>query len=425
MATGKTTSRGGRDSKPARAAKRAQPRRRLAKAGTDAAARQERVTERVVSELAHDIRTPLTGIIALAELLAASELGERERQWVAALKSSADHLATLTTLVVDAAKRNARELAPLREPFDPQALAQAAAVSLRTRAEGAGLACRIEIGTLPRLVVGDGVRLRAALENLIENAVKFTERGEVGLAVMAKRQGRRLLLQFAVSDSGIGLSAAEIRRLFKPFSQAHGGIARRFGGAGLGLSLVKRLARAMGGDLKVESSPGKGSTFTLSVAVGTGQSGQPAGAIETAPVVASRPLAILYVEDNPYARVVMNSILTALGHRPDFAGSAERALAALSARHYDLVLMDISLGGTGGIEAARQIRALPGAAGRVPVIGISGREDPAQARAARAAGMAEYLIKPVSPRGLALAIAAVLGASAGSAAGSAAARSRR
>lgn len=370
-----------------------------------------RATERVVSELAHDIRTPLTGIIALAELLAASELGERERQWVAALRNSADHLATLTTLVVDAAKTRKHELEPLREPFDPRVLASAAAASLATRAEGAGLACQTEISAeLPPIVIGDAVRLRAALENLIENAVKFTERGSVGLKVTAQKHARGERLEFAVSDSGIGLSAAEIKRLFRPFSQAHEGIARRFGGAGLGLSLVKRLARAMGGDLEVESAPGKGSTFMLSVQLGVPKAGKK-GRAETASAGAARPLAVLYVEDNPYARVVMNAILTGLGHYAEFAGSAEAALTMLKARPFDLVLMDISLIAIDGIEATRQIRALSGAAGKVPVIGISGHDDAAKARAAHAAGMAAYLIKPVSPRGLADAISAAVGRS--------------
>src|SRR4051794_156829 len=166
-----------------------------------------RATERVLAELAHDIRTPLSGILALSELLATSEIGERERQWVAALKNSAEHLAALTTLVVDAARRNASEIALRYEPFAVRTLVQALAVSLRARAEGAGLGCTIEIADeLPAQVIGDGIRLRAALENLLDNAVKFTERGEVGLRVTCARRARDLRLEFAVSDSGIGMT---------------------------------------------------------------------------------------------------------------------------------------------------------------------------------------------------------------------------
>lgn len=232
-------------------------------------ARDVGAAERVVAELAHDIRTPLTGIIALSELLAGANLGERERQWVAALRNSADHLASLTTLTVDAARRNASDLPLRREPFDLRVMVEAVAIALTARAQEAGLQCKTEIAAdLPQVAIGDAVRLRAALENLIDNAVKFTLRGSVGLTVTAEPSARDTRLTFDVSDSGIGLTPAEIKRLFKPFAQAHDDIARRFGGAGLGLSLVKRMARAMKGNLGVTSTPGRGSTFRLIVKVG-------------------------------------------------------------------------------------------------------------------------------------------------------------
>jgi two-component system, sensor histidine kinase len=362
-----------------------------------------RAIERVLAELAHDIRTPLTGILALSELLAASELDDRERQWVRTLKNNAEHLAALTTLVVDAAKTGAGDLVLRREPFDPRVVAQAAAASMAARAEAAGLACKTTIkAKMPARVVGDVVRLRAALENLIDNAVKFTERGDVGFEVTIEKRARDLLLVFSISDSGIGLTALEIKRLFRPFTQAHAGIARRFGGAGLGLSLVKRLARAMGGNLTVTSTPGRGSAFHLSVAVRPADSrGEvPAGR-------GTRSLSVLHVEDNPYGRVVMNTLLTGLGHRADFVASARSAVEAVKRSDYDLVLMDVSLGVHDGMEVMRRVRAMPGARGRVPIIGIAGHDDGAKTQAARAAGMNSYLIKPVSARALADAIAAV------------------
>jgi signal transduction histidine kinase len=246
-----------------RTAARAHTRTRVNRASEDVA-----VIERIVAGLAHDIRTPLTGILAASELLARSNLGERERRWVATLKSSAEHLNSLTALVVDAARMRAGKLTLQHTPFDPREVALAAAASLSARAEGAGLECEIAITReLPAAVVGDAVRLRTALENLIDNAVKFTQRGKVAFSVECRKRARGYQLDFAVSDSGIGLSAAEIKRLFRPFSQAHSGIAERYGGAGLGLSLVQRLARAMGGDLTVTSKPGQGSTFCLSVEV--------------------------------------------------------------------------------------------------------------------------------------------------------------
>jgi two-component system, sensor histidine kinase len=235
-------------------------------------ARRVRAFELMVAGLAHDVRTPLTGILAAAELLSASDLGERERRWVAALASSAQHLEALTTLVVDAVKTKGHDLALRANPFDARALAQGAATSLAARAEAAGLACRVDLAAdLPTQAIGDSVRLRAALENLIDNAVKFTRQGEVALKVGARRlSGGRVRLAFAVTDSGIGMTRGEMQRLFRPFAQASERVARRFGGAGLGLVLVKRLAKAMGGDLTAVSRRGAGSTFTFAAVVNTG-----------------------------------------------------------------------------------------------------------------------------------------------------------
>jgi signal transduction histidine kinase len=250
--------------RPKRAKKRAPPRRQTATGEPDS-----RIVERIISGLAHDIRTPLTGLIVAADLLGGSKLDDRQRRWVDVLKGNAEHLASLTTLVVDATRRNPSEFVLHARHFRPRVLADAVAASLSARAQGAALACKIDIASdLPDEVYGDVVRLRAALENLIDNAVKFTQKGEVGLTVTAAAVPKGVRFEFAVSDNGIGMTPAEIKRLFRPFTQAHEGIAKRFGGSGLGLSLVKRLARAMGGDLDVKSTPGRGSTFILTVVLG-------------------------------------------------------------------------------------------------------------------------------------------------------------
>ena len=255
------------------AAKRTRARAGACKAKRKTTARPSagrvRAFELMVAGLAHDVRTPLTGILAAADLLSASNLGERERRWVAALSSSARHLEAVTTLVVDAVRTSGGNRALRAEPFDARALAQAAAASLAARAEAAGLACKVDLADdLPAQAIGDPVRLRAALENLIDNAVKFTRQGEVALNVGARGlSGGRVRLVFAVTDSGIGLTRREMQRLFRPFAQASEQVARRFGGAGLGLVLVKRLAKAMGGDLTADSRPGEGSTFTFAAVV--------------------------------------------------------------------------------------------------------------------------------------------------------------
>ena len=220
----------------------------------------------MLAVFAHDIRTALTGILALGELLASSNLGERERRWAAGIKDSAEHLASLTTLVIDAAKAGAGSLTLQQEIFRPRRLIAAISETLAARAETKNLRAEVTVADdVPECLVGDPVRLRAALENLIDNAVKFTAQGTVRLDVKAGRAaGGRTKLTFIVSDSGIGLKPAEIKRLFRPFAQASTEIARRYGGAGLGLAVVKVLARLMGGDLTVTSTPGRGSRFTLS-----------------------------------------------------------------------------------------------------------------------------------------------------------------
>jgi two-component system, sensor histidine kinase len=361
---------------------------------------------------AHDVRTALTGILALGDLLASSNLGERERRWAAGIKASAEHLASLTTLVVDAAKADAGSLTLQREIFRPRRLIEALGESLAARAETKGLRAEFKTAEdLPELLIGDQVRLRAALENLIDNAVKFTSQGTVGLEVRAGRAGRsvgpeRVKLEFIVSDSGIGLKPSEIKRLFRPFAQASAEIAQRYGGAGLGLTVAKTVAKLMGGDLTVTSMAGRGSRFCFSALL-------PVAAAETAgtahgrqAATPARRLSILCAEDNPYGRVILNTILTELGHRADFVSSGEEAVTA-AVGGYDVILMDIALTGIGGLEATRRIRALAEPARLIPIVGISGHGEPGDRDAARSAGMNFYLRKPISPSTLSEAIEAV------------------
>lgn len=207
-----------------------------------------------------------------------------------------------------------------------------------------------------------------------------------------------------MSDSGIGLSLAETKKLFRPFSQANVSIAARFGGAGLGLFSVKQLAKAMGGDIAATARLGGGTTFTLTVALDRvrGDIAQMAQLEEAS--AAGDALRILSVEDNPFGRVVLNAILTELGHLAEFIGRGEDAAARVAQGDFDAVLMDMVLPDISGIEAIRQIRALKKPHGRVAIIGVSGRGE--DETAARQAGADGFLIKPVSPRALATALLA-------------------
>jgi len=365
-----------------------------------------RTTEAALAAFAHDIRTSLTGILALGELLASSNLGERERRWAAGIKAGAEHLAALTTLAIDAAKADAGALTLQQQAFRPRRLIEALSDALSARAESKGLTVDVKVAAdLPEMLIGDPARLRAAIENLIDNAVKFTERGAVGLDARATPAGRgKIKLVCTVTDSGIGLTRAEIKKLFRPFTQANAEIARRYGGSGLGLAVVKSLAKLMGGDLTVTSTPGRGSTFRFSTVLPVATAPEAGDARRQQTNTPARRLSVLCAEDNPYGRVILNTILTELGHRADFVGSGEEAVEAVK-RGYDVVLMDVTLPGIDGLEATRRIRALASAASGTPIVGISGRTENGDEQAARTAGMDSYLHKPVSPSALSESIA--------------------
>jgi CheY-like chemotaxis protein len=362
--------------------------------------------EAALAGIAHDIRTALTGIVALAELLVSSDLGTREREWANAIKSGADHLAALSTLIVDAAKEGTKGLVFRDESFSPVEIADTVGAALAARVASKDLKAEIEIARdLPRIVLGDPIRLRAMLENLADNAVKFTEAGTVRFSADAEQAGRNgVKLIFTFTDNGIGISKNELKQLFRPFAQASVDVAKRYGGAGLGLAFVKRVAKAMGGDLQVTSREGNGSTFRLTALARPMEAAPVAERINPAPTPV-RALSVLCAEDNPYGRVVMNTILRELGHRVDFVETGEAAIEAIARGGYDAVLMDVTLAGLSGIEATRRIRALPGKAGQTPIVAVSGHTNSGEEQAARAAGMSVYLKKPVSPRKLAQVLA--------------------
>jgi two-component system, sensor histidine kinase len=364
------------------------------------------IVETALATFAHEVRTPLTGILAISDLLATSDLDERERRWVDTIKAGAEHLASLATLFVDATRSGGSGFAVRQDFFDLRTLARNAGDSLAGRATAKGLQSRVEISEeLPAFVIGDPVRLRAALENLIDNAIKFTEQGGVALMVKPMRGARgRIGVSFAISDSGIGLTLNEIKRLFRPFSQANVSIASRFGGAGLGLSSVKQLARAMGGDIVVTSRRGGGTTFTLTISLTRAEVSKAANSRLERDISRDRAqgLRILGVEDNPFGRVVLNAVLTELGHQAEFIGRGEAATERIAQGGFDAVLMDMVLPGIDGIETIRRIRALGAPLGRIAIIGVSGRGD--DEAASRAAGADAFLVKPVSPRALATAL---------------------
>jgi two-component system, sensor histidine kinase len=400
-----------RTQRPKRTLKKRAPKLAARKARKEARKRTVKnaapgIVETALAAFAHEVRTPLTGILAISDLLATSGLDERERRWVDTIKAGAEHLASLATLFVDAAKGGHSGLGARQDFFDLRTLARNAGDSLAGRAMAKGLQCQVDISDkLPAFVIGDPVRLRAALENLIDNAAKFTEQGGVALTVKPVRGVKgKINIAFAVSDSGIGLTLAEIKRLFRPFSQANVSIASRFGGAGLGLSSVKALAKAMGGDIAVAPRRGGGTTFTLMVSLTRARVAKTKASGSKADFASDqlRPLRILSVEDNPFGRVVLNAVLTELGHQAEFIGRGEDAPERIGQGGFDAVLMDMVLPGINGIEAIKRIRELGSPLSRIAIIGVSGRGD--DEAASRAAGADAFLVKPVSPRALATAL---------------------
>ncbi len=389
----------------------AAPRKRPAKAKPRPAkrgARQQSVVEAVLATFAHEVRTPLTGILAISDLLATSGLSERERRWVDTIKANAEHLAALATLFVDAARSRSAGLKLRKDFFDLRALTRAAADSLSGRAAAKGLNATVDLkDDLPQFVIGDAVRLRAALENLIDNAVKFTSTGDIafsaGLAAISKG---RATVRFTVADAGIGVSVAEVKRLFRPFSQANISIAQRFGGAGLGLSSVRELARAMGGDVTAAPRKGGGTVLTMTASFPLASGADDVADRDDAAQGAPGALRILSVEDNPFGRVVLNAILNELGHQTEFIGLGEGAGERLAQGEFDVVLMDMVLPGINGVEAIRRIRADGAPHSQVAIVGLSGRDE--DEKAALAAGADAFILKPVSPRSLVQVLAKVL-----------------
>ncbi|MGE0752285.1 MAG: ATP-binding protein [Variibacter sp.] len=384
------------------------------RSATRGASPRTRATDRLtlaLASFAHEVRTPLNGILAFSELLLDAKLSAQPHGWAQAMHSAAQHLERLTTAVVDGARAGHSNLVLRREEFSPQQLAADMAAALTARAQVARLPAHSDLAAdLPQQVVGDGTRLRAALENLLDNAVKFANGGAVAFAARCDRaRDGRIRLTFSIADRGAGLSKRDCAKLFQPFAQVDS-VSTRHPGAGLGLFFARNVARAMGGDLVVESTPGKGSTFRLDVLVDLpcAIASESNGATRPRLARAAKTLRILCAEDNAHGQALLRSILGALGHEAIFVDNGEAAITAADAEAFDLALVDLTLPRLDGCAVARCIRTLPGAPRRLPIIGLSGHDDARHMRAAKASGMNAYLAKPVTPRALAAAIAAAV-----------------
>jgi len=358
-----------------------------------------------LANMSHEIRTPMNGVLGVMHLLKRETLSEDGRQLLNEALGCGAMLAELLNDIIDFSKIEAGKLELHPEAIDPAALLRSVADLLRPQAHQRGLYLRVTADPDIGWVEADPVRLRQALFNLMGNAAKFTLQGgvEARLSAVATPTGKRL--RFEIEDTGVGIPDDAARGLFERFSQGDGSTTRRFGGAGLGLAITRRLADLMGGAIGFTSQAGRGSTFWLEI---DGLAAAEHAAAEDAadsPILAG--LSVLIVEDNPTNRLIAGRMLQALGARVDTADDGLSGVEA-AARGYDLIFMDIQMPGIDGLEATRRIRALGSAAGAAPIIAMTANAMAHQQAAYLAAGMDGAIAKPLSPQSLVQTLAAVL-----------------
>ncbi|MGF1611193.1 MAG: ATP-binding protein [Kiloniellales bacterium] len=364
-----------------------------------------------LANMSHEIRTPMTAVIGMAELLHSSPLNEDQRDKVETIIASGEALLGIINGVLDLSRLEAGKLEIEPRPLDLRGLMHGIESLFAERARSKGLSLHMDLmSDLPAIVLADGGRIRQILLNLIENALKFTERGEVRVRLDQRRlNGAGIELRFEVEDSGIGIPASQLERLFEKFEQQDSSTSRLYGGSGLGLAISKQLVELMDGTIGTQSQSGRGSRFWFTLPVRelgcAAASGEAlAWPDDGAFVVAERTLGILLAEDNQVNQKLITTTLERLGHEVTLAGNGREAIEAARTEPYDLILMDIRMPVVDGLDATRGIRNAPGPNRETPIVAITAdamTENEAQYRAAGMNGMAT---KPIRLRQLVAAI---------------------
>ncbi|HEX9866988.1 MAG TPA: PAS domain S-box protein [Candidatus Tectomicrobia bacterium] len=388
--------------------KRVERELKQAKAAAESASRTK---SDFLASMSHEIRTPMNAIMGIADLLAKTTLTAEQDKYVQVFRRAGDNLLNLINDILDLSKVEASQLELERTGFSLIDQLEIVIEMAAARADEKGLALVCEIApNVPGDLVGDPTRLRQVLLNLIGNAVKFTERGEVSLHIMLEPGTPVPTLRFTVSDTGIGIAPEKLVRVFERFTQADTSTTRRFGGSGLGLTISKRLVELMGGRIWVESDVGKGSMFAFAVPfeIWVGATLRGAVAVGSDPELPLLALRILLAEDSPDNCLVTLAYLEDTPYLVEIAETGAIAYDMFASRQYDLVLMDRQMPVMDGLTATRKIRAFERANGRppIPIIALTASALKGDREMCLAAGCTAFLTKPIKQEVLLQAIRA-------------------
>jgi signal transduction histidine kinase/DNA-binding NarL/FixJ family response regulator len=377
----------------------------------DAAESANRIKSDFLASMSHEIRTPMNGIVGMVHVLMATQMQAHQREKLTTLANAASTLLNILNDILDISKIEAGRLELDVAPFLPRRVLDDMMALWRPTALNKGLELKSSVDPdVPAAMMGDANRIGQILANYLGNAIKFTERGSVTVRLSGELKGNGLCrLRLAVTDTGIGIPAATIPKLFQKFSQADNSTTRNFGGTGLGLAICRELAQLMGGEVGVESTPGKGSTFWFAVDCRV-----PDAAILPMPEAGARSrllalpgerrLHLLVVEDNEINQIVVSSMLRAAGHECELAGDGREAIAAVKSTPYDGVLMDIQMPVIDGVEATRAIRKLGDKYQKLPIIALTANAMAGDEERYLGLGMNDYVPKPIDPDRLTLAL---------------------